>query len=74
MPSILYLVNGLHKKYPSALTIGFGFDDKSFLLSIKLFSELTILRRQQPRPGKEMIIIGGTFSHIHETKPQQILS
>ena len=69
VPSISDLLYFLHEENTLALTICFRFDNEGLflLLAGNLFSQLAELRGQQPSFGKEIVVLGSSFVHVHET-------
>ena len=72
MLPIFNLLYPLSEKYSSSLAIGFGLDDISLFFPVEFFSELAVLRRQQPCFGEKVIMRWNSLKHIHQAQPQQV--
>ena len=72
MRPILHLFDSLSQKDASALAICLGFHDEGLLLPNELLAQLAVLSWKQPCLGEEVVVLGGSLEHVHQTDAQQV--
>jgi hypothetical protein len=70
----LYLFYLLGQKDASALAVRLWLHDECLLLANELLPQLAVLCGEQPGLGKEVVVLWGTFVHVHEAEPEKVLA